>query len=79
MKNQIARLQQTLSTQAELIQSMLGEMALIRREAAMCREMTSILFSMVLEGESLMKPMAIQPVRRSHCDGYSGLDPRRLP
>ncbi|MEI7963340.1 MAG: hypothetical protein WCI42_05875 [Verrucomicrobiota bacterium] len=79
MKTQLERLQQTLSVQAELIHSMVQEMALIRREAAMCRDMTGFLFSMLLDDEELMKPMAPLPVDPAHLDGYFGLNPRRLP
>jgi hypothetical protein len=79
MKTQLARVQQTLTNQAEIIQSMVSEMAVIRREAAMCRDITGFLFSMLLDGEELMKPMAPLPVDPPHLDGYYGLNPRRLP
>ena len=79
MKNQLTRLQQSLSTQAELIHSMVGEMAIIRREAAMCREMTNLLLSVLIEQEGPMKPMVLQTAPVNECFHNGWLDPRRLP
>ncbi len=79
MKTKLTRLQQTLSDQAELIQSMVGEMALIRRETAMCRDMTGLLFSILFEEDEFMKPGVPCDVPIPSSDGYIGLNPRRLP
>jgi hypothetical protein len=79
MKSQLARLQQTLTVQSELIYSMVQEMILIRQEAAMHRHMSELMLSMIFSGEDSFKPLIDEPTPSSQPSGYWGLDPSRLP
>jgi hypothetical protein len=79
MKSQLARLQQTLSTQSELIQSMVQEMDVIRQEMGMCRDVTEFMLSVILSGSDTRKTLMDQPIPASRSTGYHGLNPSRLP
>ena len=79
MKSQLARLQQTLTVQSELIHSMTQEMEVIRQEMGMCRDVSEFMLSVIFSVSDTRKTLMDQRAPASQPSGYYRLNPSRLP